>query len=123
MSRRKLAAKTVLCADMVLGDREKVENHLTSRVGRLIRTEAGQEALALLRKDRPDVVIAGTILADMTGCDLVRRIKAHDPAMPVIMHTEFDRWMGMECGTTILARKPMRPGEMDLALSFAFARE
>lgn len=47
----------------------------------------GLDALRLARRYRLGLAVVDVELLDMTGCDLVRRLRAIDPALPVVMTT------------------------------------
>jgi DNA-binding NarL/FixJ family response regulator len=79
-----------------------IDDHAVVRAGlrRLLETRAGteileaadaREALALLRAQRPDLVLLDLNLPGMGGLELLRRLLAEEPALRVLvlsMHTE-----------------------------------
>ena len=48
---------------------------------------SGQEALTCIRQEAPDVVLLDVGLPDMDGFEVLKRTKAHDKTLPVIMVT------------------------------------
>lgn len=47
----------------------------------------GTEALAVIRRDRPDVVLLDIRMPGLSGLEVLRELRARDPALPVIMLT------------------------------------
>ena len=50
----------------------------------------GREALAMIRKHRPEVVLADARMPGMDGVELVRRCAQAHPGLPVVVLTTFD---------------------------------
>ena len=50
----------------------------------------GREALAVLPRLRPDVVLTDARMPGMGGVDLVRACREHHPGLPVVVLTTFD---------------------------------
>lgn len=50
----------------------------------------GREALAVLARDRPDVVLADVRMPGMGGIELVDRCRSEHPGLPVLLLTTFD---------------------------------
>jgi CheY-like chemotaxis protein len=46
-----------------------------------------ESGLARVRADRPDLVITDVGLPDLDGCEVVRRLKAEAPSLPVLALT------------------------------------
>jgi two-component system, NtrC family, response regulator AtoC len=67
--------------------------------------EDGDRALELLERLRPDLVFADVRLPRMTGVELLRKIRAHDPAITVVMMTAY--------GTVESAVEAMKLGAFD----------
>ena len=51
----------------------------------------GEEALACIRQEVPDVVLLDVGLPDMDGFEVLARVKAHDKTVPVIMVTAYGK--------------------------------
>lgn len=49
----------------------------------------GQEALEVIRRDKPDLVLTDMVMPEMDGLTLVQEIRAHYPLCPVILMTAF----------------------------------
>jgi CheY-like chemotaxis protein len=49
----------------------------------------GEEALAVLRRDSPDLVLTDLLMPDMDGLELVEQVRANHSLVPVILMTAF----------------------------------
>jgi len=56
---------------------------------RACAAEDGEKGLALAQGKRPDLVVCDIQLPGMDGFEVVRRLKAEAPAMPVVAITSF----------------------------------
>ena len=78
----------------------------------------GEEALALLATLQPDVVFADVRLPGMSGLDLLKRIRAFDPVIPVIMLTAYGSIEGaveaVKLGAFDYVKKPVDLEELKL---------
>ncbi|MCF8029837.1 MAG: response regulator transcription factor [Desulfohalobiaceae bacterium] len=88
----------------------------------------GAQALELLRREPPDLVILDLMLPDMNGLSLCKRIR-HDPehwGIPVLMLTalgqEEDRITGFEIGADDYVVKPFSPRELLLRVESLLSR-
>ncbi len=80
---------TILIVDDRLANREFLVTLLGYAGHRLLQAADGAEALAIVRAEHPDLVIADILMPTMDGYEFVRRIRA-DPAIaatPVIFYT------------------------------------
>src|SRR5262245_64106199 len=50
----------------------------------------GDEALAVIAREKPDVVLLDVRMPKRNGIDVLRELKAHGPVPPVILLTTFD---------------------------------
>ena len=88
----------------------------------------GDEALAQLRRSRPDLVVLDLMLPDRPGTEICRAMRA-DPEqrdIPVIMLTarsdEVDRVVGFELGADDYVTKPYSPRELCLRVRAVLRR-
>jgi two-component system, OmpR family, phosphate regulon response regulator PhoB len=88
----------------------------------------GQEALARVAADLPDLVLLDLMLPDMAGTDVCRALKS-DPTtrhLPVVMLTakseEIDRVVGFELGADDYVVKPYSMRELTLRLQAILRR-
>ncbi len=84
----------------------------------LIEAENGREALELIEKHRPALVLLDVMMPEMNGFEVCHTIKNELKANDtyVIMLTakgqEIDRIKGMECGADEYITKPFDPDEI-----------
>ena len=71
----------------------------------LLSANTVAEALSVMTRDKPDVVLLDVILPDGSGMDAFKKIQQIDPQVPVVMMTT-----GGDSDTTIQA---MQMGAMD----------
>ena len=78
----------------------------------------GEKALELLAALQPDVVFADVRLPGMSGLDLLKRIRAFDPVIPVIMLTAYGSIAGaveaVKLGAFDYVKKPVDLEELKL---------
>ncbi len=81
---------------------------------------SGREALALLRRRPPDLLILDLMLPDVSGTEICRQVRsdARLAGVPVLMLTakseEVDRIVGFELGADDYVTKPFSPRELVL---------
>jgi CheY-like chemotaxis protein len=81
---------TVLVVDDNPGDRDLLQAHLEGVQGiRLEFAGDGDEALALLQRRQPDLILSDLRMPRMSGIELVKHIRHHHPQVPVILITSF----------------------------------
>ena len=81
---------TVLVVDDSAVDRTLVSGLLGSRSQWTIEsTESGEEALAQMEREAPDVVVTDMQMPEMDGLQLVTAIRRQYPGVPVILMTAF----------------------------------
>ena len=79
---------------------------------RFIGSQTGKDALALCRRERPDVIILDIMLPDSDGIEICRGIRSNPDLahVPVIFLTargsESDRILGLELGANDYMVKP-----------------
>ena len=83
-----------------------------------ITAASGEEALAKLAAERPDLVLLDVMMPGLSGYDVCRRIRA-DPAtalLPVVLVTSLDphqeRVKGIEAGADDFLSKPIHQAEL-----------
>lgn len=52
----------------------------------------GEEALALLEKERPDIIITDIVMPEMDGIELVKIAKEKNPAVNIIILSSFENF-------------------------------
>lgn len=85
----------------------------------------GPSGLALFLESRPDAVLLDVRLPGMNGREVLERIRATDPAVPVLVMTGYasveDAMGAMWAGATDYVRKPLRADDVAGALERALA--
>ncbi len=75
----------------------------------------GREALALARRERPDLIVLDLMLPELSGWDVCRTLRA-ESATPIIMLTArddtTDKVVGLELGADDFVAKPFDPKEL-----------
>jgi len=75
----------------------------------------GDMALALARREQPDLIVLDLMLPGVDGLDVCRRLR-QESGVPIIMLTarveEADRIVGLELGADDYVTKPFSPGEL-----------
>ena len=69
---------------------------------------SGEEGLKVIPKFKPDLVLMDVRMTGMTGLETLRKIRAHDPKLLVILMTAY--------GTTQTAIEAMKLGAYDYLL-------
>ncbi len=78
----------------------------------------GQQAWEAICADKPDLVILDVMMPEMTGFEVLKKIRAHDElaSIPVILLSakgqQADVRAGMELGASEYVIKPFRPAEL-----------
>ena len=107
--------KTILVVDDEPKIADLARDYL-EHAGFAVRTASdGEAALAIVRRDRPDLVVLDLGLPRLDGLDVTRAIR-RDSNLPVIMLTarddELDKLLGLELGADDYLTKPFSPREL-----------
>jgi signal transduction histidine kinase len=107
-------ASTILVVEDNAVNRKLARNVLRSRGYRVLEATTGEEALKMLRRQRPDLVLMDLQLPGMDGLEVTRQIK-RDPAisdLPVVALTahvqEADERRALDAGCVGYITKPIR---------------
>ena len=81
--------KTILIVDDIEDNRVLLERALKMSGYRTVSVESGQQALAIMSENTPDLVLLDWMMPGLSGFDTLKRIReSHDAAhLPVIMCT------------------------------------
>jgi CheY-like chemotaxis protein len=75
-----------------------------------LRAHTGPDAIALIDRERPDLVLADLRLPGVDGLAVARHARGRVPPIPVILITAYDspqaRASARECGASIYLAKP-----------------
>ena len=105
----------VLAVDDEAGILRLIKLELAEEGFRVLTAGGGDEAMRLLEEQRPDIVLLDIIMPDMTGLEVMRRIREQSNA-PVILLTakdgDKDKVRGLELGADDYIVKPFSPEEL-----------
>ena len=96
----------------------QIEFNLQSSGYTVTTATTGVEALRLMMRERPDLLITDVMMPEMDGYELVASLRAdpHLAEVPVIMLTarteETDMVQGYTSGTDLYLTKPFNPTEL-----------
>jgi DNA-binding response OmpR family regulator len=92
-----------------------VESYLTQEGYRVATAYNGKEALAVAKKEHPDLIILDIMMPEMNGYDFMRVHRAEQDT-PIIMLTakveDDDKVIGLELGADDYVVKPFKPREL-----------
>jgi diguanylate cyclase (GGDEF)-like protein/PAS domain S-box-containing protein len=121
---------TVLVVDDSLANRELILTVLAHQRHRSLEAADGAEALDIVRRERPDLVICDILMPTMDGYEFVRRLRAYPDVAgtEVVFYTEYyleqsARNLARACGVTRILVKPCVPEEIIDVIDQALARK
>jgi phosphate regulon transcriptional regulator PhoB len=98
--------------------RKLVQYNLTQERFNVLEAEDGEQALKLLQREKPNLVILDLMLPGLSGMELCKllRQRSDTAKLPILMLTakagEADRIVGLEMGADDYLAKPFSPREM-----------
>lgn len=109
-----------MAAILVVDDERNIidlaEMYLTKDGYEVLRAGDGQEALAMIQRQRPDLVVLDIMLPKLDGWEVCRRLRSEGDHTPVIMLTarddDVDKIVGLEMGADDYMTKPFNPREL-----------
>ena len=109
---------TVLLVEDSLSTREKITELLKDH-GLVVKVACdGVEALDVLKKYNPDLVVLDIVMPRMNGYEVCRRLKSNPGTkdLPIVICSskgeEFDRYWGMKQGADAYIAKPFQAIEL-----------
>jgi len=106
---------TVLVVDDEPKIRALVRSYLEREGYRVFDTGSGDDAVAIVRRVQPDLVVLDLGLPDLAGEEVIRIVR-HTSDVPVVMLTarasEGDRVAGLKLGADDYVTKPFSPREL-----------
>jgi DNA-binding response OmpR family regulator len=105
---------------LIVDDERTIVQIIEQRLRRdgfdVLSARTGAEALAALREHEPAAVLLDVGLPDIDGFEVLRRLRAENANLPVIILTargeEIDRVVGLELGADDYVVKPFSPREL-----------
>ncbi len=92
---------------------EDLTLNLSAEGYRVVTTQRGEEGLGLAEKANPDLILLDVLLPDVSGIDVIRRLRARANSAPIIVVTgasgETDIVVGLEVGADDYVTKPCNP--------------
>jgi signal transduction histidine kinase len=106
--------KTVLIVDDRAENRSVLTTALADRGYRLIEADGGAQALQIVRKQKPDLVIADVLMSKMDGYEFVRQLRLDPPIAhtAIVFYTagyieKESRELAKACGVNHIIVKPV----------------
>jgi len=96
---------SVLVVDDEAAMRDMLATRLAMRGFHVVTCASGEEAIEVVQRDHPEVVISDVNMKHMNGVELCKRLLEHRPHLPVILITAF--------GSMALAIEAIRAGAYD----------
>jgi diguanylate cyclase (GGDEF)-like protein len=107
---------TILIIDDQKNSRQPVIALLERHGHRALAASDGEEALGIVRANKPDLILAGVLMPDMNGCQFLMRMRAEAdmPQVPVVFrasaHVETEvRELARDCGVSQFVAKSAEP--------------
>jgi phosphate regulon transcriptional regulator PhoB len=110
--------KKILIVEDEKDIRDLVRYHLEQEGFSVLEADEGELALALVRRERPVLVVLDVLLPGMSGLDICRAIRLDEESarVPIVMLTaraaEVDKVVGLEMGADDYVTKPFSPREL-----------
>lgn len=111
-------ARTILVVDDTPSSLKLTATLLTSKGHRVITALSGEDSLALLNSEWPDLVLLDVVMPGMDGFEVCRRMRAMagERVFPIVMLTSLDghaeKVAGLEAGADEFLSKPVSPPEL-----------
>ena len=112
------AAYKILVVEDEPDIRKLVHYNLTQDHYKVVEAESGDQALKLIQRDKPSLVILDLMMPGMSGLEVCRVLRGQDETakLPILMLTakagESDRVLGLELGADDYLAKPFSPREL-----------
>ncbi len=120
------AKKTVLVVDDEAAIRDVLQNVLSDRY-RVIDADTGDTALTKLIQETPDLILLDLMMPDISGLELLSKIRAQNSLVPVIVltgTTSLDSAVeAMRLGAADYLAKPFEVAGLELAIERATATQ
>ena len=112
------AAYKILVVEDEPDIRKLVHYNLVQDHYKVVEAENGDQALRMIQRDKPSLVILDLMMPGMSGLEVCRTLRGQDETakLPILMLTakagEADRVLGLELGADDYLTKPFSPREL-----------
>lgn len=112
------AAYKILVVEDEPDIRKLVHYNLAQDHYKVVEAESGDQALRMIQRDKPSLVILDLMMPGMSGLEVCRTLRGQDATatLPILMLTakagEADRVLGLELGADDYLAKPFSPREL-----------
>lgn len=107
--------ETILVVDDEANIRDLARLYLEKDGYKVILAQDGAQALKLIRKNEPALIVLDLMLPEVDGWEVCRRVRA-DSNVPILMLTarddDIDKIVGLEMGADDYLTKPFNPREL-----------
>lgn len=107
---------TILVVDDERNIVELAGMYLKKEGYQVLQAGDGEEALTVIQRERPDLVVLDIMLPRLDGWEVCRRLRGEGDSTPVIMLTarddDVDKIVGLEMGADDYMTKPFNPREL-----------
>jgi DNA-binding response OmpR family regulator len=104
---------------MVVDDEQRlvslVQSYLAQEGFRVVTACNGKDALAVARREKPDLIILDIMMPEMNGYEFMRQHRAESNTPIILLTAKVDdeeRVIGLEVGADDYVTKPFRPREL-----------
>jgi DNA-binding response OmpR family regulator len=117
--------KTILMVDDKANMRAMVRDYLTEENFNVLEAENGQQALAVARKEKPDLILLDIMMPKMDGYEFLQAFRK-EQSTPIILLTarleETDKVLGLELGADDYVTKPFGLRELEARIKAVLRR-
>ncbi len=117
--------KTILMVDDKPNMRTMVRDYLTEESFRVLEAENGQQALAIARQEKPDLILLDIMMPKMDGYEFLQAFRKEQNT-PIILLTarleETDKVLGLELGADDYVTKPFGLRELEARIKAVLRR-
>src|SRR5207253_2329967 len=113
VSRAGRASTVAVVCDDSPSQRRMVAATLRGRFDRVVEAEGGRDALDVVARERPDLLVVDHRMPDVSGVDVIRRLRSRldTSTLPIVMLTADDEeeleTTALEAGADDYLRKPV----------------
>ncbi|MDR3573523.1 MAG: response regulator transcription factor [Anaerolineaceae bacterium] len=117
--------KTILMVDDKANMRSMVRDYLSEENFRVLEAENGQQALAVARQEKPDLILLDIMMPKMDGYEFLQAFRKEQNT-PIILLTarleETDKVLGLELGADDYVTKPFGLRELEARIKAVLRR-